>query len=280
MNLKRMAVQALAALTVLTFTGALARELAADPEDMIPVEVATIGINPLIGAPVVLLRDGQTGDIVPIFIGENEARAILLALRDVPMPRPMTHDLLASVLRALDANLRRVMVDDLADGTYYGMLELEVAGQDTPILVDARPSDSLALAVRTGAPILVSRRVLDSAQGMEWEGLETEQVVSALGITVVEATRDYRDALGLPDGPGLLVWRSTGVAAAEGITAGSMILSVNGTAPREPVDFLELIRTTADGDPVRIRYWRDGEEFEVSLPRSLGVDPSQPEIQV
>lgn len=270
----------LGVLAVLSANIVLARELATDPQDMIPMEVATIGINPLVGAPVVLLRDGETGDIVPIFIGENEARAILLAMRDVRMPRPMTHDLLASMLSSLNATLRRVMVDDLEDGTFYGMLELEVSGYDAPVLVDTRPSDGLALAVRTGAQILVARSVINAAQGMEWEGLGSDQVVSALGITVVEATPDYRDALDLPDEPGLLVWRSTGLAAAEGLTAGSMILEVNGTAPREPLDFLELIRATREGEPVLIRYWRDGEEFEVQLPRSLGVGPAQPEIQV
>jgi uncharacterized protein len=259
-----------------------ARELAADPADMIPVELATIGISPLVGAPVVLLRDTESGDIVPIFIGENEARAILMAMREVPVPRPMTHDLMASLLSALDARLKRVLVDDLVDGAYLGMLELEVGESGQTLLVDSRPSDAMALAVRTGAPILVARAVIAAARGMEYEGLATDQVVSALGITVVEATADYRETLGLPDEQGLLVWRSTGLAADAGLAAGSLILTVNGQVPAIPMDFLELIRDTPAGEDVQIRYWLDDERHELTLPRDLapqtGREPPRVEV--
>ncbi len=264
---------ATAALALVAATVVHGRELAVDPAEMVPVELASIGINPVVGAPVVLLRDGETGDIVPIFIGESEARAILLAMRDVRMPRPMTHDLLAATIRSLNATLTQVMIDDLADGTFYGMLELAVEGEEDAVFVDTRPSDGLALAVRTDAPILVARRVIESARGMEWEGLETDQVVSVLGITVVEATRNYRETLGLPDQPGLLVWRSSGMAAAEGLSAGSLILSVNGRSPERPMDFLDIVRATPDIEYVHIRYWRDGEEHEVRLPAAIGQDP-------
>jgi uncharacterized protein len=259
-----------------------ARELSVDPAEMVPVELATIGISPLVGAPVVLLRDTESGDIVPIFIGENEARAILMAMREVPVPRPMTHDLMASLLSALDARLNRVLVDDLVDGTYLGMLELEVGESGQTLLVDSRPSDAMALAVRTGAPILVARSVIAAASGMEYEGLASDQVVSALGITVVEATPDYRETLGLPDEQGLLVWRSTGVAADAGLAAGSLILTVNGQVPAVPMDFLELIRDTPVGEDVQIRYWLDGERHELTLPRDLvpqtGREPPRVEV--
>uniref|UniRef100_UPI0025BF20CA bifunctional nuclease family protein n=1 Tax=Aquisalimonas sp. TaxID=1872621 RepID=UPI0025BF20CA len=122
-------------------TLAQARDLAMDPEDMIAVELATVGVDRAGGAPVVLLREPDSGDVVPIHIGFAEARAILMEQHGVPVPRPQTHDLVGSILQGLDATLERVFVDNLADGIYYGMLELSVAGQDAPVHVDTRPSD-------------------------------------------------------------------------------------------------------------------------------------------
>jgi uncharacterized protein len=123
--------------------------------------------------------------------------------------------------------------------------------------------------------------VIAAARGMDYEGLATDQVVAALGITVVEATADYRETLGLPDEQGLLVWRSTGLAADAGLAAGSLILTVNGQVPVVPMDFLELIRDTPAGEDVQIRYWLDGERHELTLPRDLAPQTSrEPRVEV
>lgn len=235
-------------------------------EEMLPVELATVGLESVSGAPVVLLREPASGDVVLISIGSSEALAIMLALRDVPTPRPMTHDLLASVIEALGAQVERVMVDALIGNTYTGVVELSLAGQDEPVYVDSRPSDALALAVRTGASILVAPDVLVATRGLEFEGLpESQQVVSALGITVGEVTPDLREALGLPDTPGLVVSRALGEAAELGLLPGAMILEVNGEVPESPLQFLELVRRTPAGDPARVLVWQDGETRELLL---------------
>lgn len=253
------------------------RELATPVDELIEVELASVGINPLTGSPVVLLRETLSGDVVPIFIGVPEARAILLAMHDTQMPRPMTHDLMRDLLTTMGAQLKRVLVDDLANGTYYGMLELRIAGHEAPVRVDTRPSDALALAVRTGASIHVAPKILIAGRDLDYEALPDDQVVTALGITVVAVTSRLRDTLDLPDLPGVLVNRSTGAAAAAGLNPGSLILEINGQVPDSPMQLLELVRETPSGEQVEIRFWQDGEQGTLLLsPDAIGT-PEQRE---
>ena len=248
---------------------AQARELAMDPDELVAVELATIGVDPAGGSPLVLLREPESGDVVPIRIGPAEARAILMAQHDVPVPRPQTHDLVGNILESLDATLERVFVDGLSDGIYYGMLELHVEGRDDPVRVDSRPSDGLALAVRAGAEILVSPEILQAGQDLEYEGMEDDQVVTALGITVVEATEDLRGALGLTDEDGVIVSGVRGHAAYRGLEEGALIVAVNDETPQTPMDFLDLVRDTPDGERATIRYIQDGEEQEMDVPTDV-----------
>jgi uncharacterized protein len=257
-----------------------AREPAVPLQEMVAVELATVGLDSLSGSPVVLLREPGSGDVVLISIGTSEALAIMMALREVVTPRPMTHDLLADVIRSAGAVVERVMVDALVGSTYTGLIELRLEHRDEPVLVDSRPSDALALAARTGAAILVAPDVLVATRGRGFEGLpEGQQVVTALGITVGAVTPDLREALGLPDGPGVLVSRAVGEAAEQGIAAGAMILEVNGEAAGSPMQFLELVRQTPAGTRATLRFWQDGETREVDLstevpePRAPGVSP-------
>ena len=110
-------------------------------------------------APIVLLREA-TGEhrVLPIYIGQNEAAAIAYALENVPVPRPMTHDLLRDILEELGAEPRRIMVTELREHTFYAEIEL-VLGKATH-RVSSRPSDAIALAARTGTPIYADEQVL------------------------------------------------------------------------------------------------------------------------
>ena len=116
--------------------------------------------------PIVLLMAEQTNRFLPIWIGHPEAAAILMKLQDTDLPRPMTHDLFTNVLGSLAANLERVLVTELRDNTFYAVLRLKSHGEQ--IDVDSRPSDAIALAVRTDAPIFASRELLDT-NGIEFE---------------------------------------------------------------------------------------------------------------
>jgi bifunctional DNase/RNase len=122
------------------------------------VTVAGVTVDPVTKSPIVLLRDPETGNVVPIWIGLLEANAIALALEGTELPRPMTHDLMKSILHATGTRLQSVEIADIRENTYFALLHLEVNGENTR--VDARPSDAIALALRCGARILVSESVL------------------------------------------------------------------------------------------------------------------------
>jgi uncharacterized protein len=242
-----------------------AREIAAVPDDLIEMEVATVTLDPLSGAPLVLLRSPLSGELVPIFIGAAEARAILFSLHGAVLPRPMTHDLLSDVVAATGSRLERVFIDDLVNDTYLGFLELRHPGSDAPALIDARPSDALALALRAEASIHITPRVLEAARDRQYVPLDTEQIATALGITVVGIEDDIRETLSLPDRPGVIVNQARGAAAEAGLTAGMMIVQVNGQDVESPLRFLELVGITAEGEQVRIRVWHEGAEREFEL---------------
>jgi len=227
----------------------------------LPAEIATVGFDRLTGAPIVLLRELGSGQVVPIWVGTNEARAIALALHEIDFPRPLTHDLLRQVIGKLGAELEEVIVHDLVDGTYYGLLKLRVEGKDEPLLMDSRPSDGLALAARTGAAISISQKILDQSPDYEFMApRESDQVVRLSGLTLVAPTEAHRDEFGLGERIGVLVTRATGVAGRQGLRRGDLILEVNGKALGSPVEFLDRLEETPPGEPLELKIWRDGEE--------------------
>ena len=126
--------------------------------------------------PIVLLKVEGKNRFLPIWIGHPEAAAILMKLQNAELPRPMTHDLLASTIEHLSASVESVLVTELRDNTFYAVLRLESRGQE--IQLDSRPSDAIALAVRTDAPIFASTEVLE-ANGIEFtqEVEDVEEVV-------------------------------------------------------------------------------------------------------
>ncbi len=254
-----------------------ARDLAVDFDELVPAELASVAIEPMTGTPVVLLREPDDGRIVPIFIGPSEAHAILMAQRGIEPERPMTHDLTANLIDSLGATLERVIVDELRNGTYYGALELRKDDEEDIIRVDTRPSDGLALALRTGAAILVAPAVLEAGEDIPFRGLdEDEEVVTAIGITVMAASEEIRQALGLPDEPGVVVTATRSHAEQAGLRAGALILKVDGEAVSTPMAFLEQISAATAEGQANILYWHEGEEQEIELSTQVpDIDPEQ-----
>ncbi|MBX5464066.1 MAG: bifunctional nuclease family protein [Clostridia bacterium] len=128
------------------------------------VEMVVLSVGALDGAEdqnLMLLREAKGNRLLAVTIGGAEAASIALALQEVEVPRPLTHDLLATLIRRLQARVRRVVIHDLRDDTFYAQLDLE--GEQGVQEIDCRPSDAVALAARTGAPILVSETVLEKA---------------------------------------------------------------------------------------------------------------------
>jgi bifunctional DNase/RNase len=145
---------------------------------MVEVRLRAVRVDLQSNTPVLLLQetDGE-GRTLPIFIGNPEATAIAYAIQGVEMPRPLTHDLMKDMLGALEIKIERVVITELQNATYYAELRLRRGGDVT--VVSSRPSDAVAVAVRTGSPLYVSDELMDSegiilaAEGAEEdEGLD------------------------------------------------------------------------------------------------------------
>jgi bifunctional DNase/RNase len=254
------------------------RTLDAQPANdpaFVSVELSTVGLDGRTGDPVVLLRDPASGSVLPIWVGAAEAQAIALALHGVIVPRPMTHDLMASLLSTLRADVDEVVIHDLRNNTYFGTVRLRVAGEKKIRDVDSRPSDAMALALRTGAPIRVARKILMEPPDIDFIAPEgPNQIVQALGLTVVVATPSLRKEFKLEDRRGIVVTSALGPARDKGLRRGDLITDVNGKAVESPVAFFEAVRATPTKSPVRITYWRDGDTRVVELPANLA--PAEP----
>ncbi len=128
----------------------------------IEMRIRGLMMDPVTNMPIVILKDNNSDSILPIWVGVYEANAIALEMEKVQTPRPMTHDLIKNVLTGLSVTVKKIVVTELKDDTFYALIWLERNGSTNTI--DSRPSDALALALRTDAPIFVDEEVLKSSK--------------------------------------------------------------------------------------------------------------------
>jgi bifunctional DNase/RNase len=138
------------------------------------MSIRGLRVDPITNMPIIILHEREGERVLPIWVGIFEANAIALQIDNVEPPRPMTHDLLKSVIDELGGRLERVVVSELKDNTFYATLQLRTPSG--ALTVDARPSDAIALALRSGARIFVEEAVIQSARSTEDLGGETEDV--------------------------------------------------------------------------------------------------------
>ena len=131
------------------------------------MKVRGLMFDPYNNAYIVILRVEDNADMLPIWVGKSEASAISFALEGVAAPRPMTHDLMKSVLDAVYAKVISVVITDLNDNTYFAKIHLQY--EDSEYSIDSRPSDAIALALRTNAPVFASEAVLRKQTSEELE---------------------------------------------------------------------------------------------------------------
>ncbi len=128
----------------------------------IEMKIRGLMMDPVTNMPIVILKDVNGASVLPIWVGIYEANAIALEIEKVATPRPMTHDLIKNVLLGLETHVNKVVVTELRDDTFYALIWLEKDGQ--VISIDSRPSDALALALRTDCPIYVDEDVLKNSK--------------------------------------------------------------------------------------------------------------------
>ncbi len=131
------------------------------------VTVKGLTFDPITNVPIVILKDANGNRVLPIWIGVFEANAIALEMEKVATPRPMTHDLFKNFFELVESRMLRVVVDNLKENTFYSTIYFDVRGEE--VALDSRPSDAIALALRAGIPIFVTREVMSQAQSFEVE---------------------------------------------------------------------------------------------------------------
>jgi bifunctional DNase/RNase len=141
----------------------------------VEMKIRGLMIDPVSQMPIIILKNSDGTSVLPIWVGIFEANAIAMQLEEIVSPRPMTHDLLKSVIQGLKAKVQSVVITDLRDNTFFAKIELQRNGES--LSVDARPSDAMALALRTESPIFVDPQVLDKSESSpDGDSDETERL--------------------------------------------------------------------------------------------------------
>jgi bifunctional DNase/RNase len=208
---------------------------------------------------LLVLADEPEERAVPIAVGRDQGIAIYLGREERQTPRPMTHDLLVSMLRALDAGIERVTMTELRENTYYAEILLRRDGQEHRI--DARPSDAIALAVRMDVPIFVAPDLLRPLGDSEGTPAVVSDYGRHLGLTVQELERDLAAFLGAEEVTGVLVASvaAGGPAALAGLRRGDILRSIDG----RPTGSLSAYRAALESieEVSRFAIWREGKRL-------------------
>jgi len=132
---------------------------------MVEMKVEGLTLDPLTNMPIIILKDLLSDKALPIWVGYFEANAIALEIEKINTPRPMTHDLLRSMVSSLHAKVKHVLINDLKDNTFFAVISVIQNGSD--MMIDSRPSDAIALALRTKSPIFVEDKVIEAAKKLD-----------------------------------------------------------------------------------------------------------------
>ena len=133
---------------------------------LIEMKVFGLTIDPITNTPIVILKDKEEKKVIPIWIGLFEASAIATELEKITFSRPMTHDLIGEILKAADVTVSRVEINDLKNNTFFANILLQ--REDRNMIVDARPSDAIAIALRTNSPIFVDDKVIKKSRDVDF----------------------------------------------------------------------------------------------------------------
>jgi bifunctional DNase/RNase len=150
---------------------------------MVEMEIYGVSFDLVGKMPIVLLKTADGSRYLPIWIGHPEAAAILMKLQNATTPRPMTHDLFVDVLSQLDVRVLRITVTELRENTFYAQITVAQDGQEVEI--DSRPSDAIAIAIRTEAPIFADERVIEES-GIEFEAEDGEEPIPGEPVSLTQ----------------------------------------------------------------------------------------------
>jgi hypothetical protein len=227
-------------------------------DDILEMKVKGVTMDPFGNAPIVVLEDIAGHQAFPIWIGLPEAQAIVRALEGIPSPRPMTHTLLQNILNDLHVKVARIVINDLRSNTFYASIFL-LRGSDT-VIVDARPSDAIALALGVKAPIFVTKKVLGSIRTVPLSvPSSSRSTTKKFGMHLQSLDDALAEAFHLLTTEGVLVAFVEAGSQAEryGIRRGDVITNVDGRHISNLQELLEIFDTKEVGEDVVLQVVRE-----------------------
>jgi bifunctional DNase/RNase len=239
------------------------RQAAPGPaRDQVEVEVRTVDVDRVTGGAYVMLEDRARRRGLPIWIGDSEARAILLELHGVDPERPLTNDLLRSAIEKTGSRVDRVVITALRDKTYYADIYLD----GDRLKLDSRPSDAIALALGAKAPIYVANRLFEDDNAVDLGKLAPgPHAAHAWGLTVQEITPDIAGYFDSYPGEGVLVADAKAAAADAGVQRGDVIRTIGSHTVRSVEDFEQSAAALRKDDTVSVMLEHSGVTRTVTL---------------
>lgn len=229
----------------------------------VEVEVRSVGFDSASQSPVVLLQDADRTHALPIWIGPLEAQSIAMQIEGISPPRPMTHDLVKTILDATGVGVRKVLIHDLKGSTYYARIYLQAGQKEFD--VDSRPSDAIALAVRVQRPIFVATGLLHGERSIDLRREAPAETSARLGgVTVQNLTTQLADYFELPAGKGVIV-AAVDAGGTSGLQRGDVILAVDGESVSGVGDFSAKLRAHDSGANAVLSVQRGTVRIEVEL---------------
>jgi bifunctional DNase/RNase len=228
--------------------------------ELLQVKILRLTVDPSSHQPVVLLTDLQEERALLIWIGPCEANAMNAVLEGIKPPRPQTHDLLQKVIQTMKARIQKVVITHSQNGIYFANLVLEREGK--AVEIDARPSDSMVLALKDRAPVFVAKKMF---QEMSLPMKEEREAEALYGITAQELTSSLAQSFSFPSTRGVLVSdvRTGSPAEKDGLQRGDIIAAIGGETTPE-VKSLRAVLDKMVG-PVKAKVFRKGEFIFLTL---------------
>jgi bifunctional DNase/RNase len=234
----------------------------------VEVEVRSVGFDNASRSPVVVLQDHNRKVALPIWIGPAEAQSIAMHMEGIAPPRPMTHDLIKTMLEGAGVELDRVVITELRGSTYYASIHLHTGRQGVEI--DSRPSDAIALAVRFKRPIFVATSLLTGETSIDLlQQAPAAGTTTRSGVTVQNLTAELADHFSLPSGHGVLVANVSAVDP-DGLQRGDIILEIDGETISGVGDFESKMQDIAPGATVRFLVQRGSARVDVKVTPPTG----------
>jgi hypothetical protein len=232
-------------------------------EDEVEVEVRNVAFDHTSNSPVVVLQDKGKRKAIPIWVGPFEAQAIAMEMQGVSSARPLTHDLMKTILEGLGAEVERVVIEELRGSTYYAMIHLAARGDR--LRIDSRPSDAIALALRVRKPIFVNVALLSRESAVDLAPAEGLAAARLWGLTLQDVTEPLAEFFALGAADGVLVSDVDRDAAAAAVQRGDVITDLNGEAVHGLAELTQRAIALAVGVPVNLGLRRQGTEVRVNF---------------